>query len=184
MSPLPSLSPDISFQGAIAFTHELMQQMLTETLSDLEVEQAIAQLVQTMNGARGFFVTYLTDDLPLADHPSSGVLTALKTAPEIVAGLLVKNVAMSTAMAITHERQQQSEMAQNSLRVQRRSLLLLEQLQLPESNRELQKLSHSLSTREGDYQTFLERWGYDVEQRQAIQSVLKHSPENITDSVD
>jgi hypothetical protein len=184
MSPLPSLSPDISFQEAIAFTRDLLHQITDETLSDVEIEQAIAQLVQTMNGARGFFVTYLTDDLPLADRPPSGVLAALKTAPETVAGLLVKNVAMSTAMAITHERQQHPEMAQHSLRVQRRSLLLLEQLQLPESNRELQKLSHCLNGGEGDYQTFLERWGYDMEQRQAIQSVLENFSENITDSID
>jgi hypothetical protein len=55
------LAPDdISFEDAIAFTQSLLPQMVETNLSESQIEDAIASLVKTQNGARGFFVTYLT----------------------------------------------------------------------------------------------------------------------------
>lgn len=173
MNALPTITPNISFDEAIAFTQDLLQSLQDGNIKETEVEHAIAQLMQSMNGARGFFVTYLTDKSSLADHPSAAVLQGLQTAPNTVASLLVKNVAMSTAMAITHQQQNHPDMAQDSLQVQQRSIGLLEKLQLPEIQAELKLLAESLSTGVGDYQAFLDRWGYDAEQRQEIQRIVQ-----------
>ena len=80
---LPSES--LTFEDAIEVTHSLMSQMAVGALSEADTQTAIADLVSTANGARGFFVTYLTDASPLADAPSSGTIQALQEAPEIVA---------------------------------------------------------------------------------------------------
>ncbi|GAB4368480.1 MAG: hypothetical protein Kow00121_07630 [Elainellaceae cyanobacterium] len=175
-----TVPPDISFEKAIDFTHSLLSQMEQETLSDSEIQSLLAELVSSENGARGFFVTYLTDDRSLADQPSEPVIQALQSSPAIVSDLLVKNLAMSTAMAISHRRNSNLAMAQGSERVQRRSLNLIERLQLPEAADKAQQLHESATTGLGDYHQFLDRWHYDAEQRQAI----RKAAEKVVDRVD
>jgi hypothetical protein len=163
--------PPLSFEAAIA----LAQGLLAAPPHPDALQTAITELVQTDNGARGFFVTWLTGDSPLADQPPAAVLTALKTAPERVAELLTKNLAMSTAMEITHLRQQAPEQAAGSARVQQRTrhLIQLLQAELPVLTDCLQELATSVTPADGGkYQGFLQRWGYDLEQRQAIQAVV------------
>jgi hypothetical protein len=84
----------------------------------------------------------------------------------------VKNLAMSTAMAIAHRRQGNEVMAAGSDRVQRRSRLHLERLGLAEVSQKAAQLQASAETGTGAYGEFLNRWGYDEEQRRAIGAVL------------
>ncbi|MGK7916667.1 MAG: hypothetical protein AB4038_14160 [Prochloraceae cyanobacterium] len=162
----------ITFEEALAFTQSLLEQIEAGKLNEEEIQEAIASLVKSMNGARGFFVTYLTDDRTLADNPSNGVIQALQSSPEIVGELLVKNVAMSTAMAITHRRNNDEKMAKSSDRVSQRTANLIKQFQLNIVVDKLQQLCQSAATGQGNYQDFLQRWGYDEEQRQAIEQVI------------
>lgn len=163
----------VTFEEAIAFTQSLMSQMATDKLSTPEISDAIAQLVKTENGARGFFVTYLTSEGTLADHPSPEVIQALQSSPEIVAELSVKNLAMSAAQAVTHRRKGNEDMAQRSDRVRSRTTHLIEQLKLPQVQERSLALQESAATGEGSYQTFLQRWGYDAQQRQVISEALE-----------
>ena len=165
------ISETVTFEEAIAHTQTIMEQMEQGALSGSDLEQTLTQLVQTENGARGFFVTYLTDDRSLADQPSPAVIQALTTAPEIVAELLVKNLAMSSAMAIAHRRNEDEQMAQGSDRVRSRTTHLIQELDIPQIAEKLQQLNESAATGQGTYRSFLERWGYDAEQRQVISDV-------------
>lgn len=165
--------PDsITFEAAIALTQNLMAQIEQGQISDADLESTLSALVSSENGARGFFVTYLTDEGSVPDLPSDAVILALQSAPEVVSELLVKNLAMSAAMAITHRRNQNTAMAQGSDRVQRRTTYLIQQVQLPEVSEKAQKLHESATTGTGSYQVFLDRWGYDAEQRQVIQQKM------------
>lgn len=168
----------VTFEQAITLTQSLLEQLAANDLSDAELEVAVSQLVQHENGARGFFVSYLTDPRPLADTPSPGLIQALRSAPEQVAELLVKNLAMATAMAMTHRRNQNEDMAQGSDRVQQRVIGLIQQVQLSQVQTKVAQMQASLATLEGPYQDFLERWGYDEEQRQAIAQTLSQLPES------
>lgn len=165
----------VSFQQAIELTQSLLEQQSQDTLTEPELQQAIRDLVSSENGARGFFVTYLTDERPLIDSLMPIVVQALPTAPEVVSPLLVKNLAMSTAMAITHRRNQNEALAQGSDLVRSRTTQLLQALQLPQIQEHAQKLGVSIDTGAGDYQAFLQRWEYDVEQRQAIRQALEQA---------
>lgn len=160
----------ITFEQAIALTQNLLTQL--EQVSEPEIQAAITTLVSTENGARGFFVTYLTDDRPFADQPSAAVIKALQTSPAIVSELLVKNLAMSAGMAIAHRRNTNEAMAQGSDRVQRRTADLIQRVQMPEVMQKAAQLQASAETGVGEYQTFLERWEYDAEQRQRIAQVM------------
>jgi hypothetical protein len=159
----------MTFEEAIAYTETLLSRT---DLDDSQLESEISALVQTSNGARGFFVCFLTGEWQLADAPSSGVVRALQSAPNAIAELLVKNLAMSTAMAIFHRRAGNEEQAQGSDRVARRTSLLIEKVDLAEVREISGQMQNSAITNTGEYSAFLEKWGYDAEQKTAIANAL------------
>jgi hypothetical protein len=175
MADLSSISvpENITFEQGIEITQLLLNKLEENSLSEAEIENAIADLVKTQNGARGFFVTYLTDPRPCCNQPTAAIIHGLRTSPEIISELLVKNVAMSSAMAVYHQRQNNSEMEQSSQRVSQRSIDLIQQLNLPILRSLIQQLLDSAKTGEGNYQEFLARWGYDSEQLAAVVKALE-----------
>jgi hypothetical protein len=168
-------SESITFEGAIELTQSLLSEIEADQLSEAQIEQAVASLVKTKNGARGFFVTYLTDERQVADRPSPGAIEALRSAPEIVAELLVKNLAMSSAMVVYHTRHQSEERAAGSARVQGRSRKLIQILQMPACQTIASEMLANLQNASGEYQEFFERWGYDDEQKLAIRSAVSEA---------
>lgn len=175
MTSVFTVPEEMTFEQAIALTQSLLTHMKQGTLPAPEVERAIAALVSSETGARGFFVTYLTDSGTLADHPDTAVVAALRSAPEIVAELLVKNLAMSSAMAVFHRRQQNEATAQESDKVRSRTHHLIQLLQLLAVQVKGQSLVDTVTSGQGPYQSFLDRWGYDTEQRQVIQQALQQA---------
>lgn len=167
------ISENLSFEEAMTLTETLLEGMETKTLKKNEIQDFITQLVNSQNGARGFFVTYLTSEKKLADTPEEEVINALKTSPEIVSELLVKNLAMSSAMAITHRRNNDENAALGSQKVSQRTAKLIQQVELDLVKEKLGKLQETIMTGKGDYTTFLERWGYDEEQKTVIQNQVK-----------
>lgn len=159
-------SENISFEEAIAFTQELINKM--SNMSEAEKESAIKSLVNSSNGARGFFVTYLTSDNSIVDENSQGVVQGLVTSPKIVGDLLVKNVAMSTAMRVYHLRNDDPKMSKSSARVATRCQKLMNLLNLEIIDQKLDQLKDSIENNQGEYQSFLKRFGYDQEQKQEI----------------
>ncbi len=157
---------DMTFEEALEEAQKFVEKMTV--ISDREKEEEVRKLVSTENGARGFFVVYLTADNPAVEEVSTPIINALKSSPKIVSELLVKNLAMSAAMAITHVRNNDSAMAEKSKRVTQRCLNLIESLQLPEVTENVQEMLKSIREGEGKYVAFLERWEYDKEQKQAI----------------
>ncbi|MEC4891968.1 MAG: hypothetical protein SAL07_01675 [Oscillatoria sp. PMC 1051.18] len=158
----------VKFPEAIDLAQSLLARMEAGKMSEEKIKMAIASLVSTEEGARGFFVTYLTDERSLADRPSPATIAALETSPEIVAELLVKNIAMSAAMAVSHRRNHNEKMAQDSERVCRRTANLIKEVNLASLPKKLQQLQESAATGEGSYQEFLQRWNYDRQQREVI----------------
>ena len=158
----------MTFEEAIAYTEALISRQDSHELNDAQLEAEISALVQSSNGARGFFVCFLTGEWRLADAPSAGVIRALQSDPKAIAELLVKNLAMSTAMAIAHRRAGNVEQAQDSDRVAKRTALLIEQVDLTEVWEIAAQMQSSAIANSGEYTSFLEKWGYDAEQKQAI----------------
>lgn len=166
-------SLSISFEQAIANTQALMIQIEANQLTQQEISSAISKLIKNKGSARGFFVGYLTSDFLLADSPCIGIINGLKSAPEIVSELLIKNLAMSAGMSVTHRRNHQEIMALGSEKVLKRTINLIKRINVEQIKMNLRKLKMSLWTEQGDYQGFLARWGYDREQKQLIQQVIE-----------
>ncbi len=166
-----TIPPNLNFEQAIALTQELLNSNPSEEL----LESAIEGLIQTMNGARGFFVTFLTGESRLADEPTAAILKGLRSNPDAIADLMVKNIAMPTAMMITHQRNGNPELAASSQLTQQRSIHLVQQLNCPEITQLLKSLQDTLQNQSTDYQDFLDRWGYDEDQRIAIGRAIERT---------
>lgn len=162
----------LSFPQSIQATQSLMNKIETEKLDESTIEKEISTIVNTKNGGRGFFVAYLTSDMSLADNPSSGVINGLKAAKEVVNELLVKNLAMSAAMAVAHNRNHDLDNVKGSQKVIQRTSNLIQKINSDTINNELKKLQDTIVKGQGEYEDFLERWNYDLEQKQAIQQAI------------
>jgi hypothetical protein len=166
-------SPEsLSFPQAIATTQALMNQINANELSEAEIQQRVLSILSSKNGGRGFFVAYLTSEMSLADHPSLGVLAGLKSAEDISSELLVKNLAMSSAMVVVHNQNNDLESIAGSQKVCQRTCNLVQQLNLQLIKKELQELQNTLKNGRGAYQGFLEHWNYNTEQKKAIQETI------------
>ncbi|CAN1212014.1 HEAT repeat domain-containing protein [Tumidithrix helvetica PCC 7403] len=160
---------NMTFEAAIAYTETLR---VRKDLEASQLKSEVEALIKTSNGARGFFVSFLTSTWELADNPSPAIIQALQSEPKAIAELLVKNLAMSTAMAITHRRNGDTEQAHDSERVAKRTTLLIEKVDLPEIRTIAAQMLNSATSNKGEYAAFLEKWGYDAEQKQAIANAL------------
>jgi hypothetical protein len=171
---LPTLlvPASIKFEEAINLTQIFLTKLKSDELTQSQILEFVSELVQTPNGARGFFVTYLTAPDPICDEPHPEIITALQTHPEVAAELLVKNLVMSTAQQLYHQRRTDREMAASSATVATRTTKIIQQLDLPQIQEMCRELVASDLNGTGAYAEFLTRWGYDEEQKKAIDRVL------------
>ena len=136
-------------------------------LSDEVLADRVAELVASRDGARGFFVVALAGDCPLMDRLPEPLVLALRSVGAEVVDLTARNLAMSTAMVLHHQRAGDASQQAGSERVSSRCTELLRLLEPAAVRDRLQQLLDATGG-EGVDVTFLDRWGYDAEQRQAI----------------
>ena len=171
-SPTLSIPPNIKFDQAIDLTQLFLVQLKQNELTSDQVLDFVSTLMQTANGARGFFVTYLTAQDPICEEPQPEIIAALHAHPEIAADLLVKNVAMSTAQQLYHQRRNDLEMVASSATVAARTTEIIQQLKLPQIQDMCRELVDTIHNGSGSYSEFLTRWGYDDEQKNSIAHVV------------
>jgi predicted regulator of Ras-like GTPase activity (Roadblock/LC7/MglB family) len=172
MSSTLTVPANIKFDEAIDLTQTFLMQLKKNELTSSQIQDFVSELVQTANGARGFFVTYLTASDPICDEPRAEIIAALQANPEIAADLLVKNMAMSTAQQIYHQRRNDPDMAASSATVAARTTKIIQQLNLPQIQEMCRELVTTIQTGSGAYREFLNRWGYDNEQQNSIAQVV------------
>jgi hypothetical protein len=132
----------------------------------------VGELVASRDGARGFFVVALAGESPLMDRLPEPLVAQLRLAGEGVVDLTARNLAMSTAMALHHRRAEDLDQQTLSERVQTRSTELLRQLEPASVKRRLEGLL-AATAGEGEDVAFLDRCGYDQEQRAAIAKAIE-----------
>lgn len=164
----------LSFPQSIEATQALMNKIKNKELNEIEIQNEVSTIVNTKNGGRGFFVAYLTSDLPSSDYPSQGIINGLKSSIEVTSKLLVKNLAMSSAMAFVHEQNNDFTSAKASQKVTQRTKNLIRKIDEDIIVEELKQLKNTISTGRGEYKGFLKRWQYDENQKEEIKRVLSN----------
>jgi hypothetical protein len=157
-----------SFPQAIEISGQWLTLWETGELSDEVLADRVAELVASRDGARGFFVVALAGDSPLMDRLPEPVALQLRLAGAPVVDLMVRNLAMSTAMVQHHQCSGDAEQQAGSERVQHRSTELLRLLEPLAVKARLETLLAAAREGAGEDVAFLERWGYDAQQKKAI----------------
>ena len=169
-----------SFEEAMEITQSWLEAWEHGAMMPTDVVPQLTALLSSNEGVRGFFVIFLAGNSPGSDRLDPAIVQGLAQHLPRISSTLVKNLAMSTAMAVHHDRQNALDLAAGSQRVQQRCQALIQALRhCPEAqphldhlNQELAHLQESLGSSGGTYRGFLERWGYDEGQRQAIRQIL------------
>ena len=161
-----------SFQQAMEITAQWLALWEHGELSDEVLADRVAELVASRDGARGFFVVSLAGDGPLMDRLPEPLLLQLRLAGESVVDLSARNLAMSTAMALHHNRAGDVAQQGASERVQARCTELLRGLE-PQAVKDRLEILLAATAGEGEDVAFLERWGYDAEQRSSIAAAIE-----------
>ncbi len=167
-SPAPAA---VDFAQAMQLSAGWLAAWESGELSDEVLADRVAELVASRDGARGFFVVALAGDSPLMDRLPEPLVLQLRAAGEGVVDLSARNLAMSTAMALQHGRNGDGDQRAGSERVQARCTELLRLLEPAAVKQRLERLL-AATAGEGDDVAFLDRWGYDAEQRQAIAAAI------------
>lgn len=162
-----------SFQQALEITAQWLGLWEAGELSEEVLADRIGELVASRDGARGFFVVALAGESPLLDRLSEPLLLQLRRSGAQVVDLTARNLAMSTAMAVAHGRLEDGEQQRGSERVKARSTELLRHLEPGLVRDRLERLLAAARDGKGEDVAFLDRWGYDLEQRQAIAGAIE-----------
>ena len=164
--------PQPTFQQAMEITAQWLGLWENGELSDEVLSDRVAEMVASRDGARGFFVVSLAGDYPLMDRLPDPLVLALRQAGAGVVDLSVRNLAMSTAMVLHHQRSGDAGQQAGSERVQLRCTELLRLLEPSAVKDRLETLLEGTAGR-GEDVAFLDRWGYDAEQKAAIADAVE-----------
>ena len=137
-----------------------------DEISDEVISDRIGELIKTVEGARGFFVVSLSIDCSLMDRFPDALIFQLRKSGEIVVDLTVKNLAMSSAMVITHRKNNDPQEIQSE-RIKIRCIELLKLLDSTQVKKRLDVLLEATKGNGTDLK-FLNRWNYNDEQINAI----------------
>ena len=137
-----------------------------DEISDEVISDRIGELIKTVEGARGFFVISLSIDCPLMDRFPDALVFQLRSSGEIVVDLTVKNLAMSSAMIITHRNNKDLQEMQS----ERIKIRCIELLKLLDSTLVKNRLDVLLEATKGNGTDlrFLKKRGFNDKQINAI----------------
>ena len=155
-----------TFKQAMDATMLWCKSWENDEISDEVISDRIGDLIKTVEGARGFFVVSLSIDCPLMDRFPDALIFQLRSSGEIVVDLTVKNLAMSSAMIITHRRNKDPQEIQSE-RIKIRCIELLKVLDPAQVKKRLDILLDATKGNGTDLK-FINKWGYDDEQINAI----------------
>ena len=116
-----------TFKEAMEATMIWCKSWENDEISDEVISDRIGELIKTVEGARGFFVVSLSIDCPLMDRFPDALIFQLRHSGEIIVDLTVKNLAMSSAMIITHRKNKDPQELQSE-RIKIRCIELLKHL--------------------------------------------------------
>lgn len=162
-----------TFQQAMEITAQWLGLWESGELSDEVLADRVGELVTSRDGARGFFVVSLAGDCPLMDRLPEPLVLQLGAAGDGVVDLSARNLAMSTAMALHHQRAGDAPQQAASERVAVRCTELLRLLPSALVRQRLEMLLAAAAHASGEDVAFLERWGYDAQQKAAIAAAVE-----------
>ncbi len=121
---------ETSFTQAINISAHWCKEWEEELLSEEVLADRVAELIKTKNGIRGFFAYALSDqDCHLLDNLPSSIVFKLQEGGNDVVEIVVKNLIMSSAQIVIHDRGKNYEYKSNSENISERCKNILRTLE-------------------------------------------------------
>ena len=162
---------DPTFEQAINITNLWINSWSAGEISDEVFAERVGEIIETKEGARGFFVVTLSSDSPLMDRLTDVLISKLIIGGELVVDLVVRNLAMSTAMLVHHQKTNNSQYEIKSEIIKDRCIELLRVLNTNLVKNRIEILYSGIEGI-GEDVKFLTKWNYDNEQKIAIKESL------------
>ena len=157
---------ETSFTQAINISAQWCKEWEEELLSEEVLADRIAELIKTKNGLRGFFAYALSDrDCYLLDKLPFSLVFKLQEVGESVVEIIVKNLIMSSAQVVLHEREKNLVLRSNSENISERCKNVLRLLETKLVTKAINQIIKDLDNLGNSFDNSKK---YDVQQKEFI----------------
>ena len=138
---------ETSFIQAINISAQWCKEWEEELLSEEVLADRVAELIKTKNGLRGFFAYALSDqDCYLLDKLPFSFIFKLQEVGISVVEIVVKNLIMSSAQIVIHDRENNLEYKSNSENISERCKGILRLLDTKLVTKTINQIMNNLDT--------------------------------------
>jgi len=160
------ISQEPSFIQSINIANEWCKDWDDELLSDEVLADRIKELIKTKNGIRGFFAYALSDSrCTLLDKLPSSLIFTLRERGAHIVEITIKNLFMSSAQILNHQKDNNFEYAKRSNKIADRCINILREL---DTKLVTEKINEMLSEIDKMGNSFDNRIKYSSEQKDYI----------------
>ncbi len=136
---------ETSFTQAINISAQWCKEWGEDLLSEEVLADRVAELIKTKNGLRGFFAYALSDqNCYLLDQLPFSFVFKLQEAGNDVVEIVIKNLIMSSAQIIVHERDNNLEYKSNSENISERCKSILRVLETKSVTKNINQIMNDL----------------------------------------
>ena len=161
---------EASFTQAINISALWSKEWGEELLSDEVLADRISELIKTKNGLRGFFAYALSDrDCYLLDDLPTSIIFMLTEGGEVVVEILVKNLLMSSAQIIVHQREKNIEYKLTSQNIAERCKCILRVLETKLVTKTINQIVKDLNNMGNSFDNSTK---YDTQQKEFIKQQI------------
>ncbi len=161
---------EASFTQAINISAKWCKEWGEDLLSEEVLADRISELIKTKNGLRGFFAYALSDkDCFLLDKLPFSLMFKLNEGGGPVVEIVVKNLIMSSAQIIIHQRENNNEYEINSENISERCKAILRLLETKLVTKTINQILKDLDTMGNSFDSSKK---YDTEQKEFIKKQI------------
>ena len=160
------ISKDPSFLQSINIAKNWCKEWDDELLSDEVLADRIKELISTKNGARGFFAYALSDgECTLLDKLPSSIIFIFREIGDHIVEITIKNLFMSSAQIINHQKDKNFEYAERSNQISERCINLLKELDTKLVTKKINKMLSEIDNMGNSFDNDVK---YNTEQKNFI----------------
>lgn len=161
---------EASFTQAINISAKWCKEWEEDLLSEEVLADRIAELIKTKNGLRGFFAYALSDkDCFLLDKLPFSLIFKLNEGGDAVVKIVVKNLIMSSAQVIFHQRKKNIEYEMTSENISDRCKAILRLLETKLVTKNINQIIKDLDNMGNSFDNSTK---YDAEQKDFIKKQI------------
>ena len=161
---------EASFTQAINISAKWCKEWREDLLSEEVLADRIAELIKTKNGLRGFFAYALSDkDCFLLDKLPFSLMFKLNEGEDAVVEIVVKNLIMSSAQIIIHQRDNNNEYEITSENISERCKAILRLLETKSVTKSINQVLKDLDDMGNGFDDSVK---YDSEQKEFIKKQI------------